>query len=297
VSSTPLVSIIIPTYNHAHFLHEALQSVCDQTFSDWEALVINNYSEDDTIEVVKAFNDSRIHLENFKNNGVIAASRNHGIGMARGEYLAFLDSDDTWFPEKLSICITMLEEGRDLVCHGLHWFGNRNERNQYYGPASRSTYDALLYKGNCIATSATIVRRGLVEAVGGFSESLEVVTAEDYHLWLKLAQAGVEMTFVERILGSYRFHATNAGTAIKQAKAVGYVVEDFLPKQELRNLREKARVRLRYGIINYGVGRSLQANRQFFAARPYFLRSLSLHPLYIKTYIALILNTFCIKND
>jgi glycosyltransferase involved in cell wall biosynthesis len=294
VSSTPLVSIIIPTYNHAHFLHEALQSVCDQTFSDWEALVINNYSEDDTIEVVKAFNDSRIHLENFKNNGVIAASRNHGIGMARGEYLAFLDSDDTWFLEKLSICITILEDGRDLVCHGLHWFGNRSERDQYYGPASRSTYDALLYKGNCIATSATIVRRGLVEAVGGFSESLEVVTAEDYHLWLKLSQAGIEMTFVDQVLGSYRFHDANASTAIKQAKAVERVVEDFFPKQEFRNLRGRVRVRLRYGIINYGVGRSMQANRQFFAAWPYFLRSLSLHPFYIKTYIALILNTLYI---
>jgi len=296
VSSTPLVSIIIPTYNHAHFLHEALQSVCDQTFSDWEALVINNYSEDDTIEVVKAFNDSRIHLENFKNNGVIAASRNHGIGMARGEYLAFLDSDDTWFLEKLSICITILEDGRDLVCHGLHWFGNRSERDQYYGPASRSTYDALLYKGNCIATSATIVRRGLVEAVGGFSESLEVVTAEDYHLWLKLSQAGIEMTFVDQVLGSYRFHDANTGTAIKQAKAVEHVVEDFFPKQELRNLREMVGVRLRYGIINYGVGRSMQANRQIFAAWPYFLRSLYLHPFYIKTYIAIILNTFCIKK-
>jgi len=296
VSSTPLVSIIIPTYNHAHFLHEALQSVCDQTYSDWEALVINNYSEDDTIEVVKAFDDSRIHLENFRNNGVIAASRNYGIGMARGEYLAFLDSDDTWFPEKLSTCITRLEGGCDLVCHGLHWFGNRSERSQYYGPASRSSYDALLYKGNCIATSATIVRRELVEVVGGFSESLEIVTAEDYHLWLKLAQAGIEMAFVDQVLGSYRFHATNAGTAIKQAKAVEYVIEDFFPKQELRNLRARVRVRLRYGIINYGIGRSMQANRQFFAAWSYFLRSLSLHPFYIKTYIALILNTFRINK-
>jgi glycosyltransferase involved in cell wall biosynthesis len=258
--------------------------------------VINNYSEDDTIEVVKAFDDSRIHLENFRNNGVIAASRNYGIGMARGEYLAFLDSDDTWFPEKLSTCITRLEGGCDLVCHGLHWFGNRSERSQYYGPASRSSYDALLYKGNCIATSATIVRRELVEVVGGFSESLEIVTAEDYHLWLKLAQAGIEMAFVDQVLGSYRFHATNAGTAIKQAKAVEYVIEDFFPKQELRNLRARVRIRLRYGIINYGIGRSMQANRQFFAAWSYFLRSLSLHPFYIKTYIALILNTFRINK-
>ena len=297
MSSTPLVSIIIPTYNHAQFLHEALQSVCNQTFVDWEVLVINNYSEDDTIEIVKAFDDSRIHLENFRNNGVIAASRNHGIGMARGKYLAFLDSDDTWFPEKLSTCIIMLEGGCDLVCHGLHWFGNERDRDQYYGPASRATYDALLYKGNCIATSATIVRKELVEAVGGFSESLEVVTAEDYHLWLKLSQAGVEMNFVNQVLGSYRFHATNAGTPIKQAKAVEHVVEDFFPKRESRSLKERVRVRFRYGVINYGIGRNMQANGKFFAAWPYLLRSLTLCPLYIKTNMALVLNFFCIKRD
>ena len=292
MSSTPLVSIIIPTYNHAHFLYEALQSVCDQTFSDWEALVINNYSEDDTIEVVMAFNDSRIHLENFRNNGIIAASRNHGIGVAKGKYLAFLDSDDTWFPEKLSTCVAKLEGGRDLVCHGLHWFGTRSERDQYYGPASRATYDALLYKGNCIATSATMVRRGLVEAVGGFSESLEFVTAEDYHLWLKLAQAGIEMAFADQVLGSYRFHATNAGTAIKQAKAVEHVVEDFFPEPNLQNLKDKIKIRFRYGIIKYGVGRSMQVDNQPSAAWGYLLRSLALHPLYAKTYAALFLNIF-----
>jgi glycosyltransferase involved in cell wall biosynthesis len=291
------VSIIIPTYNHAHFLYEALQSVCDQTFSDWEALVINNYSEDDTIEVVRAFNDSRIHLVNFRNNGIIAASRNHGIGMARGKYLAFLDSDDAWFPEKLSTCITMLEGGCDLVCHGLHWFGNERDRDQYYGPASRATYDALLYKGNCIATSATIVRKELVEAVGGFSESLEVVTAEDYHLWLKLSQAGVEMNFVNQVLGSYRFHATNAGTPIKQSTAVKNVIEEFFPRRQLRSLKDNVRIRFRYGIIDYGLGRSMQANRQFFAAWPYFLRSLMLHPLHLKTYIAIILNIFRVKSE
>ena len=295
--SKPLVSIIIPTYNHAKFLQEALQSVCNQTFTDWEALVINNYSEDETINVVKNFRDPRIHLVNYRNNGIIAASRNHGISMAKGEYLAFLDSDDMWMPEKLSICLNTLNKGCDLVCHGLLWFGNRSERNHYYGPANRSSFDKLLYEGNCIATSATIVRKELVQEVGGFSERSEVVTAEDYHLWLKLAQAGIEICFIEKVLGNYRFHNNNTGSALRQANAERYVIEKFFPRQESRNLRETIKVRFRYGIINYGLGRSMQANSQFLVAWPFFLKSLILHPFYIKTYIAITLNIFCIKIE
>ncbi|MDP2842393.1 MAG: glycosyltransferase family A protein, partial [Acetobacterium sp.] len=93
-ASPPLVSVVIPTYNHAGFLREALESLVAQTFSDWEALVVNNYSEDDTLDVVEAFNDPRIRVENFRNNGVIGASRNRGIRLSKGKYIAFLDSDD-----------------------------------------------------------------------------------------------------------------------------------------------------------------------------------------------------------
>jgi teichuronic acid biosynthesis glycosyltransferase TuaG len=81
---SPLVSVVIPTYNHAQFLRAAIQSVIDQTFSDWEAVVVNNYSEDDTVQIVASFNDARIRLVNFRNHGVIAASRNYGMGLATG---------------------------------------------------------------------------------------------------------------------------------------------------------------------------------------------------------------------
>src|SRR5687767_4383972 len=96
--SPPLVSVIIPTYNHAPFLREALESLIAQDFRDWEALVVNNYSTDDTLEVVRSFDDRRIRVENFRNNGVIGASRNLGIRLSRGKYIAFLDSDDKWYP-------------------------------------------------------------------------------------------------------------------------------------------------------------------------------------------------------
>ncbi|NDF83787.1 MAG: glycosyltransferase family 2 protein, partial [Actinobacteria bacterium] len=105
MSKSPRVSVVIPTFNHAKLLKRALDSVVAQTFDNWEAIVVNNFSADETIDVVRSFNDDRITLINFSNNGIIAASRNQGIKAARGQYLAFLDSDDKWYPEKLEKCL------------------------------------------------------------------------------------------------------------------------------------------------------------------------------------------------
>ena len=113
--TAPLVSIVIPTYNHAPLLHRAIESIRAQTFTHWKAIIVNNFSTDDTVSVVESFSDNRIQLIDFANNGVIAASRNKGIELADGTYVAFLDSDDTWFPEKLEMCVGVLEKGADLV--------------------------------------------------------------------------------------------------------------------------------------------------------------------------------------
>ena len=92
----PTFSVIIPTYNQADFLRLALKSVLDQTLRDFEVIIVNNYSTDHTLEVVEQLNDHRLSVKNFRNHGVIGASRNSGIRASNGEYVAFLDSDDTW---------------------------------------------------------------------------------------------------------------------------------------------------------------------------------------------------------
>ena len=100
----PLISIIIPTYNHAKYLGRALRSIVDQSFSSWEAIIIDNFSKDNTEDVVKSFPNNKIKYFRLNNNGVIAKSRNFGILKARGEWIAFLDSDDWWTKNKLQIC-------------------------------------------------------------------------------------------------------------------------------------------------------------------------------------------------
>src|SRR5689334_17428665 len=105
---TPQVSVVIPTYNRAADLRRALGSVVAQTCERWEALVVDNHSTDDTRQVVESFRDGRIRFLQVSNQGVVAVSRNLGVRNAVGDYVAFLDSDDWWLPEKLSRSVSEL---------------------------------------------------------------------------------------------------------------------------------------------------------------------------------------------
>lgn len=290
MSNLPTVTVVIPTYNHAHFLQVALTSLLAQTYTDWEAVVVNNFSDDDTVTVVEAFNDSRIILENFRNNGNIAASRNRGIKMARGKYLAFLDSDDTWHPKKLAECMEYFNNGIGLVCHGLRRIGDQ-DRDMFCGPEHLATFDALLYEGNCITPSATVVVKDEVESVGCFSENPSLITVEDYHLWIKLARVGCRMHFIREILGEYRVHSGNqSGSVLRHFNAELRVIDEFFPDDNSRNLKTRIRVRRRYCIAYYGAGRGMQRNGQFAQSLPLLLRAIAYCPWFMKNYAAIILS-------
>ena len=99
----PLVSVVIPTYNHAQYLRRALTSVLDQSYVNWEVIVIDNHSTDNTDELMEDFLGPQITYIKIHNSGIIALSRNAGINAARGEWIAFLDSDDWWTKDKLQV--------------------------------------------------------------------------------------------------------------------------------------------------------------------------------------------------
>ena len=288
----PAVSIVIPTYNHAQFLQQALASVRAQTFADWEAIVVNNYSEDNTIDVVASFNDPRIRLVNFRNHGVIAASRNEGIRIAAGELIAFLDSDDHWFPAKLARCIEAIADRLDLVCHGENWtHENAPPRQMFYGPAARAAYARLLFNGNCISTSAVVVRKASLLRVNGFREEPAFVTAEDYDLWLRLARDGARIGFVHEILGEYRIHSGNASKALlRQLEAERSVVDDHLATLKPAGLLAQLRIRRRHALIYYGAGRGFQAAGNPGEAWRWFRRAFGESPFILRLYAAAVLN-------
>ena len=288
----PAVSIIIPTYNHAHFLRLALSSVCSQTFNNWEAIVVNNFSQDNTIEIVNSFNDPRIQLTNYENKGIIAAARNYGLSLAKAPIIAFLDSDDIWYPEKLRFCLEKLETGYDLVCHSEVWIGPGDKRRvAHYGPEERASYERLFLDGNILSTSAVVLQRKWLERVGGFSTKSEFVTAEDYQLWLKIAREGARIGFVNEVLGEYHIHDGNQSrVALRNMEAVLAVFQHHR-SLDGHNWSQR-RLRRREALIFYSGARGLQDSHQFKEAWPYFIKALKTYPWVPKFYAAMLLNLF-----
>ena len=207
----PLVSVVIPTFNHARFLGRAIQSVLDQTFQNWEAIVIDNHSLDNTDEVVGTFTDPRITSLKIHNNGVLAASRNLGVRVARGEWVAFLDSDDWWAANKLQVCLEQQTDLVDLVYHDLGIARDRPGFLQSRKVRSRQVRKPvlvdLLVNGNAIANSSVLVRRRLLEEIHGIDENPDLCAAEDYNTWLRIARITDAFLYLPRILGYYTIHA------------------------------------------------------------------------------------------
>jgi glycosyltransferase involved in cell wall biosynthesis len=291
MSKKPAISIVIPTYNHAHFLKKCLQSVLDQTFSDWEAIIINNFSKDNTIEIVNNYQDPRIRLVNFRNNGIIAASRNEGIRLSRADVIAFLDSDDTWYPSKLSKCIEELTPERDLLCHALRFVKNgRHWKDVKCGPLRRARYYSLLYNGSCLITSAVLVRKEHLLRVGGFSENPDIVTSEDYDLWLKLAKKKTSFHFINEVLGEYEVHEANASkAALRHMNSALAVLEKHFASLKKVNIWDRLMLRRARALLFYGAARSFQKNGQRTEAMRFFGKSLLTFPFILRTYIGAIL--------
>ena len=186
-----LISVIIPTYNHADFLREAIASVIAQTFSDWEIIIVDNHSTDHTEEVVKSFNNPKITLLKIRNNGVIGASRNRGMEHAVGNWIAFMDSDDFWYPSRLSTCAQVFESDTlapDVISTDeLMVFANSKKvKKLHHGPESGNMYRDMLLYGNKLSPSATLVRRAFLDLNKiSFSEEPKFITVEDYDFWIR----------------------------------------------------------------------------------------------------------------
>lgn len=229
-----LVSVVMPTYDHSHFLGRALRSVLDQTYKNWEIIVVDNHSQDNTREVVLKFKDPRVTFLQIYNNGVIAASRNMGIREAKGEWIAFLDSDDFWYPRKLEVVMNEFQKNLSInVCSTDKMLVDETTGNRQllqYGPYHRNFYKELLVKGNCLSPSATVVRRSFLNNSNiFFRENVEFATAEDYDLWMMLAKAGAKVKFIHSVQGEFLIHKNNnSGQIERHTQNIMNVIRDHV---------------------------------------------------------------------
>ena len=181
---TPIVSVVIPTYNRAGSLCRAIDSVLAQSFRDFELIVVDDGSTDATLRKLDSYGKA-ITLIRLEHDGTPGRARNAGVAAARGQYLAFLDSDDLWLPEKLERQLPFMEKGA-LLCHTRErWLRGGREVSQAGQKHRRhgDIFEDALVK--CIIGPSTVVmEKSLFDTAGGFREDLRV--AEDYELWLRL---------------------------------------------------------------------------------------------------------------
>ncbi len=201
--------MIVPTYNRAHLVTETIDSILSQTFKDFELIVVDNYSIDNTEDVVKSYTDKRIRYSKHQNNGVVAVNRNYGISKAQGDYIAFCDDDDLWMPEKLERQVLEFEGDSQvgLVCTNGINFDKNGEHGEFFPTTlgdSTLTFKSLVWNNSIICSSA-LVKRQAIDDVGVLDESPEIVTAEDYEFWLRIAKR-YKVRYTSLPLVKYRTH-------------------------------------------------------------------------------------------
>lgn len=253
-----LVSIVIPTYQNCNKLKIALNSVLSQTYKNYEVLIMDDGSTDGTREMVHSFKDARIFYNWQKNSGGPAKPRNRGIKFAKGNWIAFLDSDDYWKPDKLEICMKYANNQVDLIHHNLQIISNKP---RFFGRKIARTRKLkkpilidLLINDNLICNSSVIVRKNLLDKVGGFNENKNLVAAEDYNTWLRIAKLTDQFIYLPFTLGYYYVHSgslSDKDMSFSQKSAVEEFLSILNEKQKL-NLETRIRyISARFNYLNF----------------------------------------------
>jgi glycosyltransferase involved in cell wall biosynthesis len=201
VNHKPSISVIIPTYNRADLVAEAIQSVLAQTGADYEIIVVDDGSTDETLSVLAGFG-TRIRYLREPHTGLPGRVRNTGIRAAHGDYIAFLDSDDLWVAGALAPRLDFLQRHHHL---SMVYADSQLFSHELIAPASGWIGPRLL-SGDCIQTSTVVVRRRVLEDVGLFAGAPELRWGEDWDLWLRIA-ARYEIGLIAEPLARSRMHA------------------------------------------------------------------------------------------
>jgi hypothetical protein len=216
----PAVSVIIPTYNTAHLISDAIDSVLAQTYRDLEIIVVDDGSTDNTAEVLADYQDRISYI--YQENQERSAARNNGIGRAQGEYVAFLDADDYWAPDKLTKQIALLAQRPDLglvYSQAQTFYGDRKWPRILGTDFSKieelNVFEGLLL-GKSIPTLTVVVRTECLQTVGLFDE--RIIIGEDWDLWLRITLK-YAVGYIPQILAYYRLMGTYLPAQMARHKA------------------------------------------------------------------------------
>ncbi len=280
----PLVSVIIPAYNAGRFIRETVESALNQTYPHLEVIVVDDGSPQPVAQVVEA-DPARVRYIR-KPNGGPASARNAGLRRSRGELVAFLDADDVWEPDKLAAQVAALEA---YPTAGLAYAAVRKidaeGRPLPPGPPARRPSGRIfpeLFMRNIIPTSTVVVRRSCLEQAGLFDEAPELISVEDYDLWLRVAER-FEVVAVDRPLARYRIN--DAGISRPTARSYGgerLVIERAVARSRASRPELAALLPRRLAQLHFACGHEYFTANRLAEAREQFAQSLRHRPWHLR---------------
>lgn len=236
----PLVSILMPVYNTAPYLCEAMDSMLSQTFSDFELIVLNDCSPDNAEEILDAYDDPRIVRYRGEKNVGLSNVLNVGIGMSRGKYIARMDSDDISLPNRLQVQVDYLEAHPeiDLVSAGMQLFGAKEEVWVREQNPEKVRINALFHSP--VLHASSVWRKEPFEK-NGLRFRQDMVPAEDYDLWTRALLEGLKLVNLPEVLYKYRLHPNQATLQtdkilIKSREVQAAYLKEALPSLSTKNL-------------------------------------------------------------
>ena len=282
----PLVSVIIPTYNNAQYIREAIESVLKQTYRNFELIVVDDGSTDKTREALDPYINKNQIKYIYQNNKKQGAARNNGIKHAQGELIALLDSDDLWLPEKLELQVPLfIDKKVELVYAGVMKFSDKDNR------IVKTTNFEKCFKGyifdnlfnndkSFIPNSSAVIRKSCLEEIdsingsGPYWEDLSCVTSEDYHFFLKLTHK-FKADYVPKHLVRYRLYDTNSSKdTIKNLMAAIATTKNISSLYNIPVKRTRMKISRYYLSIGYNYRKTskLKALNYYFKSMRYHIR-------------------------
>jgi glycosyltransferase involved in cell wall biosynthesis len=276
-----IFSIVIPTYNREKKLKRVLDSLVEQTFKNFEVIICDDGSIDNTAFVVNSYtNLLQIKYIRNENWGGPARPRNIGITESCGEWICFLDSDDWWFPNKLEESAKYIKD-YDFIYHSLDIYNSKSNKkiNKRIGfQFNGRMLDHLLIYGNCIPNSSVLINRNILIDAGKFSENKNKIAIEDFDFWIRISQLTNKFKFINMSLGAYNWEDdTNISqisiSRIDKEKIIFYEYLNLLTNENKKNAINN---------FSYKIGRYYYKIDKLKIGRLYLMKSLRSNNMMIK---------------
>jgi glycosyltransferase involved in cell wall biosynthesis len=223
-------SVVIPNYN-SKYLHRTLESLIKQTFPNWEAIVVDNNSAYNVHNIISNYNDDRLKFYKLENKGIIAKSRNYGILKSSSEYILFLDSDDWWKPQKLSILRDFVKLNKaEVIYHDMDVVYEEEKKivkskSKHY---DNNFYLNILKFGNPIFNSSICITKKTLNMVKNLSEEIEKVSWEDFDLILRCAKLNCNILKINKNLGYYWIDKNNITNTSQTLKNINNIKKHYI---------------------------------------------------------------------